>query len=288
MALPAANPPPLPPQGDGLLDGRDFAGRQIQGSRAVQEDSYGVVPRAEFAGDPGDLFLVVADGMGGHAAGEVASSLAVNTFAGTFLESGTACDAGRLWDCLEEANRRIGSEIETRGTAVEGMGTTLLAVLLRGTSARWMSVGDSPLYLVRGGALRQLNRIHSKAEELADKVRAGLMSEAEARQDPTRHTLMSALIGDRIYEVDDPEPLSLAAGDVLVAATDGLNTLTDGEIAELVAANAENGAAAVADALLIAVTAKQHPKQDNTTVVVVRLPGESTQHRSNKHASPKP
>jgi len=272
MPLPLPTPPPLPPQDDGLSDGRDFAGRQIPGARDAQEDSYGVIPQSEFAGQPGDLFLVVADGMGGHAAGEIASSLAVNTFAGTFLESGTACDAGRLWDCLEEANRRIGREIAARGKAVEGMGTTLLAVLLRGTSARWMSVGDSPLYLVRGNVLQRLNRIHSKAEELADKVRAGLMTEAEAREDPTRHTLMSALIGERIYEVDDPEPVDLAPGDFLVAATDGLNTLTDEEIADLLAANSADGAAAVADALLEAVTAKQLPKQDNTTVVVVRVP----------------
>lgn len=260
------------PQDEGLLDGRDFAGRQIQGAREVQEDSYGVVPRAEFAGAPGDLFLVVADGMGGHAAGEVASMLAVNTFAETFLESGTACDAGRLWDCLEEANRRIGKEIETRGKAVEGMGTTLLAVLLRGTSVRWMSVGDSPFYRVRGNELECLNRIHSKATELADKVRSGLMNEAEARQDPTRHTLMSALIGESIYEVDDPAPVELLPGDVLVAATDGIETLTHEEIATVVDGHASNGAAAVADALLAAVAAKQMPKQDNTTVVVLRVP----------------
>jgi serine/threonine protein phosphatase PrpC len=273
MPVPSDSTPPLPLQDDGLQDGRDFAGRQYLGSREVQEDSYGVIPRAEFAGAPGDLFLVVADGMGGYAAGEVASTLAVDTFAGTFLESVTDCDAGRLWDCLEEANRRIGKEIEAHGAAVDGMGTTLLAVLLRGTSARWMSVGDSPLYLLRGNALQRLNRIHSKATELADKVRAGLMTAAEARQDPTRHTLVSALIGDRIYAVDDPAPVDLMAGDILIAATDGIETLTEDEIVAVVAMNAANGAAAVADALLGAVSAKQMPKQDNTTVVVVRVPG---------------
>lgn len=276
ISLPGSPVPkeiPLPEQGDGLLDGRDFAGRQILGTRAVQEDSYGVVPRAEFEGGTRDLFLVVADGMGGHAAGEVASSLAVDTFAETFLESGTACDAGRLWDCLEKANRRIGREIEARGKSFEGMGTTLLAVLLRDTSVRWMSVGDSPLYLVRDGAARRLNRIHSRATELADKVLAGEISEAEARQDPERHVLMSALIGTSIYEVDDPEPMTIEPGDILVAATDGLNSLTDEEIAGIVTAHAGSGAADVADALLDAVTAMNLPKQDNTTVVVIRLPG---------------
>jgi serine/threonine protein phosphatase PrpC len=260
------------PQGDGLLDERDFAGRQIQGSREIQEDSYGVVPRAEFSGAPADLFLVVADGMGGHAAGEVASSLAVNTFAETFLESATACDAGRLWDCLEEANRRIGRELAARGSAVDGMGTTLLAVLLRGASVRWMSVGDSPLYLVRGNRLQRLNRLHSQATELAEKVSAGLMTEEEARTDTSRHTLLSALIGDTIYDVDDPPPVDLVPGDVLIAATDGIETLTSAEIASVVASPHPADASTIAKGLLQAVESKQFPKQDNTTVVVVRVP----------------
>lgn len=273
VPAPTANPPPLQTQGDGLLDGRDFAGRQIQGARAVQEDSYGVVPRAEFDGAADDLFLVVADGMGGHAAGEVASSLAVNTFAETFLESATECEAGRLWDCLEEANRRIAREIQTRGDAVEGMGTTLLAVLLRGRSVRWLSVGDSPLYRVRGEELQRLNRIHSKATELAEKVEAGQITEEQARTDPARHTLLSALIGDSIYDVDDPPAVELMAGDVLIAATDGIETLTHQEIAAVVSSLHDQDAAALAEGLLLAVQSKQFPKQDNTTVVVVRMPG---------------
>jgi serine/threonine protein phosphatase PrpC len=262
----------MPPPPEGLVDGQDFAGRQALGTREIQEDSYGVMPQAEFEGASGDLFLVVADGMGGHAAGEVASGLAVITFADTFLKSSTACDAGRLWDCLEEANRRIASEIKSQGAAVVGMGTTLLAVLLRGRLVRWLSVGDSPLFLVRRHAIVRLNRIHSKATELAEKVRAGLITEDEARNDPTRHTLISALIGESIYEVDDPPPEELFPGDVLVAATDGIETLTHEEIAAVVIATAANGAAAVADALLSAVASKQMPKQDNTTVVVLRIP----------------
>lgn len=264
--------PDFSPQGDGLLEERDFAGRQIQGAREVQEDSYGVIPRAEFAGAPGDLFLVVADGMGGHAAGEVASSLAVNTFAETFLESGTACDAGRLWDCLEKANHRIARELEARGAAVEGMGTTLLAVLLRGRWARWMSVGDSPLYLIRGHQLQRLNRIHSKATELADQVQAGEITEEQARTDPSRHILMSALIGENIYEVDDPPPIDLMAGDVLIAATDGIETLTHQEIITVISSLSDKDAASLADELLHAVQIKQLPRQDNTTVVVIRVP----------------
>jgi serine/threonine protein phosphatase PrpC len=271
-------PPPLPGSSRGeaddglLIEGRDFAGRQTLGAREIQEDTYGVVPRAEFAGGPRDLFLVVADGMGGHAAGEVASALAVQSFADTFMASAIECDAGRLWDCLEEANRRIAGELAERGEAVEGMGTTLLAVLLRGNEVRWISVGDSPLYLLRDGEVRRLNHIHSQAAELSKKVAAGLITEAEARNDPSRHTLSSALIGDRIFEVDDPPPMITRPGDVLIAATDGIETLVEDEIAAVVSALAKSDAAALATGLLQAVASKQKPKQDNTTVVVVRVP----------------
>jgi len=256
-----------------MLEERDYAGRQIQGVREVQEDSYGVVPRSEFDGGSADLFLVVADGMGGHAAGEVASSLAVQTFAETFLTSGTACDAGRLWDCLEESNRRITKELDSRGDTVKGMGTTLLAVLLRGHSVRWISVGDSPLYHIRGNEIQRLNHIHSKATELAEQVRAGRITEEQARTDPSRHTLLSALVGDTIFEVDDPPPVEVLPGDILIAGTDGIETLTHQEINAVVTSMHGRDASAIAAEILQAVESKQHPKQDNTTIVVVRLPG---------------
>jgi len=257
---------------DLLCEGRDFAGRQSQGARESQEDSYGVVPRSEFVDAPPDLFLVVADGMGGHAAGALASSLAVQTFAETFLESQAECDAGRLWDCLEAANHRIARELAARGSEISGMGTTLLAVLLRGQSVRWISVGDSPLYRLRDGICERLNAIHSKKVDLAREVQAGRITAEQARNDPARHTLTSALIGGPIYEVDDPQPEDLIGGDVLLAATDGIESLTPGEIAEIVLEKHEQDAAAMATALINAVEAKQKPKQDNTTLVVIHIP----------------
>lgn len=260
-------------EGEGMLDGRDFAGRQSQGVREVQEDSYGVVMASEFGGGVRDLFVLVADGMGGHAAGEVASGLAVKSFAGKLLEGGLGCDGARLWDGVEEANRRIAAEIKAKGKAVAGMGTTMLAMLVRGREVRWLSVGDSPLYRVSGGRIERLNRIHSRATALAEEVKAGRLTEAEARQDPSRHTLTSALIGEVIYEVDDPPAMGVEVGDVLVAATDGIETLTGGEIAEVVVGQANRGALEIAEALLAAVAAKKMPRQDNTTVVVVRISG---------------
>jgi serine/threonine protein phosphatase PrpC len=83
---------------------------------------------------------------------------------------------------------------------------------------------------------------------------------------------MSAIIGDVIYEVDDPSPVTVKSGDILVAATDGIETLTHAEIKTVVISSFQDDAAAIADALIQAVAAKQKHKQDNTTVVVVRIP----------------
>jgi serine/threonine protein phosphatase PrpC len=239
--------------------------------RALQEDSYGVIASEEFAGDPNDLFLVVADGMGGHSAGEVASMLAVNAFAETFFTNGSSCDAGRLWDCLEEANHRISNAVATGGKSVEGMGTTLLAVFIRKHAVRWISVGDSPLYLIRGQQLQRLNAIHSRGAELDALVQVGRMTEQQALSDPTRNVLISALIGEKIYEVDDPPAFKAMPGDVIVAATDGIETLSEREIVGVVSRHPTSDASVIAKSIIDAVLSKQSPKQDNTTIIVVRV-----------------
>lgn len=255
-----------------LREGIDYAGRQIRGSRELQEDCYGVVPREEFGGDEADLFVVVADGMGGYAAGEVASGLAVEAFARSFLQWDAGCDAARLWYCLEEANRRIQLEIASRGEAVKGMGTTLLAVLKRAGSLHWISVGDSPLYLLRGDRLLRLNELHSHAAELAEQVSRGEITAEQAANDPARHTLNSALIGETIYHVDDSPPIPLESGDVILAASDGIHTLTDAEIEAItVRESHRENAGGIAEAIINAVVEKQKPSQDNTTLVVIRI-----------------
>lgn len=274
-SVPAPHLSPAQDKGVGsgeLREGIDYAGRQIRGSRELQEDCYGVVPREEFGGEESDLFVVVADGMGGYAAGEVASGLAVETFAQSFLQWDAGCDAARLWYCLEEANRRIQAEITSRGEAVEGMGTTLLAVLKRAGRLHWISVGDSPLYLLRGGRLLRLNELHSHAAELAEQVSRGEITAEQAATDPARHTLNSALIGETIYHVDDSPPVPLECGDVILAASDGIHTLADAEIESITERESQGeSAGAIAEAIINAVVEKQKRSQDNTTLVVIRI-----------------
>jgi protein phosphatase len=98
------------------------------------------------------------------------------------------------------------------------------------------------------------------------------MSPEEARVDPRRHYLRSAVTGDEIELVDAPErPLELAPGDIVVIASDGLHTLEPDAVRDIVASHASNGADAIADALIQGVTDANEPHQDNTTVVIVMV-----------------
>jgi serine/threonine protein phosphatase PrpC len=243
-------------KGNTLQIETDYAGRQSQGKRPNQEDAYGVVP-PEDMGDEEALLAIVADGMGGHAAGEVASSLAVQAFVDGFFGSDAVDDASRLWAGLETANAEIGKAIRER-PELNGMGTTLLAVVIRAGSVRWISVGDSPLYLLRDGELRCLNRLHVDDPSTDSVAQSG--------------ALASAVIGERLYEVDDQAPVTLNPADLLVAASDGLNTLPESELVQHLTASSAESAAFCAEALIQAVAACDHPKQDNTTVFILRQP----------------
>ena len=241
----------------------EFGGRQIVGKRANQEDAYGIVPPADM-GELGDLLVIVADGMGGHAAGEVASEMAVDSFALGFFDEKQSDDGSRMWEGLERANREIGRMIENR-PELQGMGTTLVGLLLRGGMARWISVGDSPLYLVRDGSLRRLNQLH--LEDGGGEPGENVVHEPQGKS----ATLNSALVGGRIFFVDDQSPVPLAPGDIIVAASDGLDTLSNRDLLEILQSEPDRSPGAHAEALLEAVERQGHPRQDNTTSVVVKV-----------------
>ena len=242
----------------GLVAEVDFAGRQSMGMRANQQDAYGVVPPDDLEGGR-TLLAIVADGMGGHAAGEIASETALQAFVDGFFSDGVSDDGSRLWAGLELANERI-REVVAKRPALSGMGTTVIAALFRDDTIRWISVGDSPLYLFRDGVLRRLNKLHV---DLPDGV--------EEQVVPSPHlALASAIIGERLFEVDDADPFPLVRGDLLVLSSDGLNTLSESELLACLESDSSATAAAHADALLRAVESHQLPRQDNTTVIVIR------------------
>jgi len=134
-----------------------------------------------------------------------------------------------------------------------------------------VSVGDSPLFLIREGALRRLNKVHSLATHLDFLAEVGEITAEGAAAHPGRHVLTSALGTGEIEQIDCPDaPVALAPGDVVLAASDGLLTLAEGEIARLVAAAPDASAGELAEALLEAVAEARAEGQDNVSVAVLR------------------
>ncbi len=254
----------------------EFATRASKGARSYQEDSAVVraVPEgrgAAAAGPTGSteqLTAVLADGMGGHAGGALASSTACQIFMRAY-ETSTGEVPARLAEALQLANAAIANCVE-ENPALNGMGCTLVGTSFGAAGVQWVSVGDSPMFLVRRGEIFLLNEDHSLAPEIDKLAAAGKMSWEDAQADPRRHFLRSALTGGEIELVDrSRQPLMLEPGDIVIMASDGIQTLGHADILGIVEAQAANGTDAIADALLAAVDAAGDLYQDNTTVVVV-------------------
>jgi protein phosphatase len=242
--------------------GLAYAIRADQGARNYQEDAAVVRPHA------GGLAAVLADGMGGHAGGAVASEVASTHFLDAFAAA-AGDESSRLDEALDLANAALADRAAGR-PELRGMGCTLIGASFGPASLDWISVGDSPLYLVRGGGILRLNEDHSLAPEIDRLVALGRMSEDVARIDPRRHVLRSALMGGEIELVDRSQTaLALQPGDVVILASDGIHSIPEAEIAHLAVAAATPDAAA--EALIAAVGAADDPHQDNTTVVVVHV-----------------
>ena len=245
----------------------DIAWDQIQGRRRSQQDCAVCIPMGA-----AQHLLVLADGMGGHAAGDIASSVAVTNFCSAFEAPGIPDGTSeRLEAALEAANYAISDRVVAE-PELAGMGTTLVAAVVEGRDLRWVSIGDSPLWLVRGGELRRLNANHSVAGELAEQVAAGEMTAAEAATAPGRAMLFSALLGGDIDLVDIPEsPERLEPGDVVLVASDGVETCSTDELIRIVGGG-EDSAQKLVDRILAAIEDSESDYQDNATLIVCRLP----------------
>jgi protein phosphatase len=213
----------------------------------------------------------VADGMGGHAAGEIASRLAIETLQevrrrGTAASPSASSDEAALWlrEAFTEANRRICESIRQHEER-RGMGTTIVALVQSGDGAVVGHVGDSRGYLVRGDSLIRLTSDHSWVNE---QVKLGLMSDDAAQRHPMRNIVTRAL-GSREEVLVDVAATDLEPGDVFVLCSDGLNTmLSDDEIRELALRHPDDPEAACR-ALIHA--ANSQGGEDNVTVVIVRF-----------------
>jgi PPM family protein phosphatase len=250
------------------LSDPDIASGQNLGKRARQEDRIAVVPGP--SGRP--ELLILSDGMGGAVGGDIASELIVSTFIESWAGPGGAPGAvgSALRSAAFKANKALRGAVR-KDSALAGMGGTLLAVLLAPGGILFFSMGDSPLFLVRGGATRRVNADHSVGGALDEAVSRGELSAAAAAERRDRNVITSVLMGEPLETMRMDEPadvVPLGRGDTLILASDGLETLSLEEIARIAASNGPS--AQIVDDLLAAVEAKAKPRQDNVSAIVVR------------------
>ena len=251
----------------------DVASALAQGGRAYQEDA--IATDFPFGMDSG--VVVLADGMGGHAAGDVASKIVVTeVFADLKFRSAefaTEEDAipAHMMEATYRANGVLREHVASN-PATSGMGATLIGLVLVENRLRWISVGDSPLYLLRDGVLRQLNEDHSLAPQIDYMAAQGLITPEAARHHPDRNCLTSVLLGGSIARTNCPEKaFEMRMGDVLVAASDGLQYLVEKTIQKILHRYRRKKSAEIAGYLLEALETLGDPDQDNISIAVVKL-----------------
>lgn len=211
--------------------------------------------------------IAVADGMGGHAGGEVASRIAIRTLASlTSVLSSTDIDSDSIEDLLLNSLHTIDNEIgEHAREAIEvrGMGTTLTALLIYGEKIALLHVGDSRAYRLRGNDLEQLSCDHTVVQELLDQ---GAITLADVRDHPQRSVLTQALMGEgsvtpvlQIYDTKE--------GDRYILCSDGLSgVLSDKEMKALIKNNsAQESIPALIDATYI------NGAPDNVSVIIADI-----------------
>jgi formylglycine-generating enzyme required for sulfatase activity/serine/threonine protein phosphatase PrpC len=263
----------------------DIASDQIDGARDYQEDAYMVNQLGE--ADNGDVcsLIIMADGMGGHAAGNVASNMVVATFNKTFQGKFPTTEvADVLTDALNRSNDQIRASVKET-PALRGMGCTMVTAYLQDSDLYWVSVGDSHLYLVRERELIKQNADHSYGAYLDMMKEQGMEIDEQAGM--SRNMLMSAMTGEEISSIDVSEtPIKLRPGDRVIVASDGLDTLGAGAIIQYSSWSAT--AKECVYALLKAVEDANKINQDNTTLIVIDIKEREARHEKPAAVAPAP
>ena len=233
------------------------------------------LPESALPKHPGETAygMVVADGMGGHAAGEVASRIALSTLIRAVVETPDWImrepeqQAERIEQRITERYDKADAAISSRADAdprLSGMGTTMTLAISEGAMLFLGHVGDSRAYLLRGGKLHRLTRDHSFAQALID---SGVLTAAQARGRGVRNVLLRYLGGGHGHVATDVQHLPLENGDQVLLCTDGLtDMIDDAAIASVlqIAATAPAACQALVDAALDA------GGKDNVTVALAR------------------
>jgi len=250
----------------------DAASALSLGARARQEDALAT----SFAQGADFGFAVLSDGMGGHAAGDVASRIIVGEIFAelTMRIADPGYSKTDIPKLLQKAAKVANHCIRARVEAVPesaGMGGTVIVLVVLAERLYWLSIGDSPLFLFRDGRLTRLNDDHSLAPQIDLMVKEGQIDPEMGRTHPQRNCLTSALFGEAIAAIDCPDrPFLLQGGDLVLAASDGLQFLPDEKIETVLSRAKAKHSAWIANALMSGVTALDDPEQDNISVVVLK------------------
>jgi protein phosphatase len=204
----------------------------------------------------------VADGMGGHSAGQIASELGLKIFIKSYYQDPSASVAAALKRAVQEANGyivEVAKQIPGRG----GMGTTLTAAVVRDDTLTIAQVGDSRLYLLRAGEIRQLTEDHSW---VAEHVRRGTMTKEEAEQSPHRNVITRSL-GGAPEVTPDLYEVKLKVGDRYLLCSDGLSGMvTDEDLLKVGGADSPSVAA-----WNLVELANAHGGLDNVTTLLIEV-----------------
>ena len=189
---------------------RAYGLTDIGKSRPTNEDSFYLPQKSE-------RFCAIADGMGGHNAGEVASSMAIDVFCKE-MRAAERMGSSALHHAVERANKKV-YERSCSAEKLSGMGTTFTALVADGRRIHIAHVGDSRAYLIRSGGISRVTQDHTLVEEMVSK---GVISEREARVHPKRNLLTRALGTSETVEVDLIQ-LDIRGDEVLLLCSDGLS-----------------------------------------------------------------
>lgn len=236
------------------------------GKRSSQQDSFAVSDEKDeqLCREKG-LIAIVADGMGGLSDGDKISSMVTLSLLKHFYEKTLADFPGNtLLDMLKNANREVNVFMKNK---TERCGSTLVTGIIREKKLYWLSVGDSHIYLYRGGNLIQLNREHTYKEELDLKFVNGEMDMEEAMKNPQKTALTSYIGMGQLEKIDkNSAPVELQKGDRIIFATDGVfGTMKESQIANAMQYPVEESIRRMNDWIL----AVGKNNQDNYTAVVI-------------------
>ena len=261
----------------------NFAQISDRGQRDYQQDE-------AYVGKTGSGAVVglLADGMGGHVSGEVASRLTKEAILDCLvpalseeLEPKQVHTA--LEKCVEVSTQRISDHIK-KHPKDSGMGTTLIVTVVQNHQLYWISIGDSPLFLWRAKKCYQINQNHSMGPAIDQMASAGLMTKEEALVHPDRNALTSAITGKKPDLIDSGnEAIPLLSGDIVILSSDGLQIIPEKKITKVLDLAKEEEPIYIAAALLNSAKNLDDPDQDNLAIVAIKM--EKNLVESNKEAT---